>query len=427
MKKTLTDSFIDAISVDAGTKNVFDTKVSGLYLRIFPSRKVFMLKTRYDGKQIYHNLGQYPQTSLADARSRAAELLSTRPVTTTHRRLTLLTILSDFLRANASALKPGTLKDMEYRVTKYAGPWLDTPIAAFTPETALAISSHILPRVTCRNTTVRYLRRLFSWAGRLYSVKNPFEKPAGLGIHTPSTARRVSPLYATVPAVNSLASFLYSLGTDPKPATRDLGALALFLLLTGIRPGDAARLTYGDIYPGTFVLRDTKNRSDYALPLPKPFRFLSDWHMTGLPIRPADLERVKSTKIFLHHDLRVTLSKAHAFVSYHASQFEAWQSRDIGILHPHDLRRLYTSVASTVILDGDIIDRLTCRKPAGVKAKHYMQDISVSELTRLADLVTARLLPAVHPDNDFNPLYLPPGSISLASPKTIPITFASVQ
>ena len=87
MKKTLTDSFIDAISVDAGTKNVFDTKVSGLYLRIFPSRKVFMLKTRYDGKQIYHNLGQYPQTSLADARSRAAELLSTRPVTTTHRRL----------------------------------------------------------------------------------------------------------------------------------------------------------------------------------------------------------------------------------------------------------------------------------------------------------------------------------------------------
>ena len=418
MKKTLTEALIDKASVNQGTKNVFDTRVSGLYVRIFPHRKVFMLKTRHGGKQVYHNIGTYPQTSLSDARSRAAELISTRPVTTTHKKLTLQTILASFLRANASTLKPSTLKDMEYRVTKYAGPWLDTSVSAFTPETALAISSHILPRVTCRNTTIRYLRRLFSWAGRLYSVKNPFEKPAGLGIHTPSTARRVPRLYSSLDRINTLVHFFHSLGHDRLAATRDLGALALFLALTGIRHGDAKRLTYGDIYPdGFYMLRDTKNRNDYALPLPAPFLFLSDWRPLS-DVTKSGLEKIRSTKIFLHSDLRTVLSKAHTFVL--SRQFADWHTRgDVGTLCQHDLRRIYTSVASTVVLDGDIIDRLTCRTPTSVKAKHYMQDVSVSELCRLSSQITERLF-----DERNIHVFPEPGTVSLSSVNTLPIYFS---
>ena len=428
MRKLLTDKLLQDTTVEKGSVHIFDTQVSGLYARLFPRSRVFMLKTRASGKQVYHNLGTYPETSIAAARTKAIDLLAVAPpAAKKHGGITLQEALTSFLISRKFDLKPRTLEDFEYYIGKYCAAYLDTPVHAFTTALVDKISSDIVSqkssrgesRVTTRNSVVRYLRALINFAIRKHSLHmtNPLSRP-GKDLLTPTRVRRVPTLYNSLSAISLTAQALLQINhNSEKPASRDLAALALFLLTTGIRHGDAINLTYGDIFPdGTYVLRDTKNRNDYLLPLPAPFDYLRQWGVTA-DAPPDAIETIRNTRVFPRKDLRETLQKVHRTVLSKAGP--GWDLHSVTPLRPHDFRRLFTSVASTLILDSDIIDALTCRAPKGVKAQHYMRDIDTGEKTRLLGLVTDRILDVSddsHMGRDFDTLYYSTSFISLEAP-----------
>lgn len=74
MAKNLTDAAVKAAKAGATAKDIADGTVPGLSLRVLPSgRKTWALRLRVEGKPIRLDVGEYPGTSLADARTLALE------------------------------------------------------------------------------------------------------------------------------------------------------------------------------------------------------------------------------------------------------------------------------------------------------------------------------------------------------------------
>lgn len=404
MKKLLTDALIAGTSVKTGRLNIFDSKFSGLFIQIFPQRKVFRYKTRdpHTKKQIYHNLGTYPTTSIESARLKASELSVRRGKE--KEETTLRLALYDHLKIlEAKQRKPRTIQDVKYYIEHYCNNWLDTSLQDFTRKTAEQISLHITSekgqhntsRLTTRNLVIKYLRSVFNTAIKNgINIDNPFSKPETRGLLTPTLPRRVESLYTSLPAIVSFANALLHLNTmyyiNNKIRVSDNCALTLFLLLTGIRIGDATKITYGDISPyGTFMLRDTKNRNTYELPLPPLFEQLAYWK----PKKSDNAEELRKIRVFPTYDIRTVLEKAHEMMLESSLFKDLWAGRGTSRLRPHDLRKLYTAVATSTLLNTDIIDMLTCRAPTGVRAKYYVNStLDMDELKRAALLVTDKIL-----------------------------------
>ncbi len=436
MKKLLTDALISGTSIEKGRLNIFDSKFSGLFIQIFPNRKVFRYKTRdrQTRRQVYHNLGDYPDTSIDEARAKAAVLTAKGREKTEK---TLAQALAGHLKIQeAKHRKPRTISDTKYYVEHYCKQWLDTPLKDFTRKTAEEISlsitstpgQHHTTRLTTRNILIRYLRGIFNSAIQKDSkLVNPFSKPEKLGLLTATAPRRVDSLYTSLPAVISVANILLIINTDFKnelQKVRDNAALALFLLLTGVRIGDAKQLTYGDLMPSkTFILRDTKNRSTYELPLPELYEDLAYW-MPPDKTTDADVAELRKTKIFPHHDIRTVLEKVHVKILESSIFKDMWASRETHRLRPHDLRRLYTSIATSTLLNTDIIDLLTCRRPGSIRAKFYVDgSFDIEELRRASKMVTSKILDTNNNFVDTIPCTIFPKKVILSSTKKFKFPF----
>lgn len=404
MKKLLTDALIAGTSVKSGRLNIFDSKFSGLFIQIFPQRKVFRYKTRdpHTKKQIYHNLGMYPTTSIESARARAAAL-STKS-SREKNDITLKDALLEHIEVlRAKQRKERTISDVQYYIQHYCKDWLDTPLQNFNKKTAEQISLHITcekgqhntSRLTTRNLVIKYLRSVFNTAIKNgLNIDNPFSKPETRGLLTPTLPRRVESLYTSLPAIVSFANALIHMNNmyyiNNKIRVSDNCALTLFLLLTGVRIGDATKITYGDISPyGTFTLRDTKNRNSYELPLPPLFEQLAYWQ----PKKDSNAEELRKIRVFQTHDIRTVLEKAHEMILESSLFRNLWAGRGANRLRPHDLRKLYTAVATSTLLNTDMIDMLTCRAPTGVRAKYYVNStLDIEELKKASALVTDKIL-----------------------------------
>lgn len=434
MKKLLTDALISGTSIEKGRLNIFDSRFSGLFIQIFPQRKVFRYKTRdkQTGRQVYHNLGDYPDTSIDEARAKAAMLNAKGKEKNEN---TLRTALSNHLKIQeAKHRKPRTISDTKYYVEHYCKQWLDTQLKDFTRKTAEEISlsitstpgQHHTTRLTTRNIVVRYLRGIFNTSIHAgMKMENPFSSPDKHGLLTATTPRRVDSMYISLPAVISVANILLIINNDFKNEmrkVRDNAALALFLLLTGIRIGDAKKITYGDLMPtGTFILRDTKNRSTYELPLPELYEDLAYWMPQD---KNADVAELRKTKVFPHHDIRTVLEKVHGKILESSIFKDMWASRETNRLRPHDLRKLYTSIATGTLLNTDIIDLLTCRTPASIRAKFYVDgSFDIDELRRASKMVTSKILDTENRFVDVIPCTIFPKIVSLSSKNNFKFPF----
>src|SRR5262245_22135395 len=78
-KVDLTDRVIATVKVADKAENFFDSRTTGLNLRVAPTGVKtwsIMFDSPRDGKRARLNIGHYPATSLAAARSRAIEACS---------------------------------------------------------------------------------------------------------------------------------------------------------------------------------------------------------------------------------------------------------------------------------------------------------------------------------------------------------------
>ena len=75
MKKKLTDVALKRLKPKTARDEVFDEEVKGFGVRVTPTGKAFFFIRRVRGDKVRFSLGQYPMTSLADARRQAFDIV----------------------------------------------------------------------------------------------------------------------------------------------------------------------------------------------------------------------------------------------------------------------------------------------------------------------------------------------------------------
>lgn len=220
--------------------------------------------------------------------------------------------------------------------------WLDRPLIKITPTMVQARHTkfgeeHSEAR---SNLTMRYLRAVFTFATH----------------HEPSMAKRENPVdilkktraWFRVQRRNTLIK-PHELGAWLKAVEElksDWGDYFLFLLLTGLRREEALGLRWDDVdFIGrTFVVRDTKNRSDHELPI-------SNAILAILARQRLNIDgRATSEKVFVD-------SQGCTLSNYRYAQTTIEKKSGVRVT-PHDLRRTFASIAEGLDISGYSLKRL---------------------------------------------------------------------
>ena len=279
-KQALTDLTVKRVKPGPERFDLWDTTVSGLGLRVFPSgKKSFFLSYRIDGVRRRDTLGKFPDLSLADARARAMLMRGQLACgddpkqEDEPRALTFGDLLPLFITLHCEQKnKPSTIRATKALLTNECLPtWRNRPVTAITRRDVNTVLDRMVARgskgaaVNCRAA----MSKFFRWcAARDYVPVSPVD-----GVEPPGkvTKRdRVLDDREIVAVWQAAEAMGYPYGT-----------IVQFLLLTAQRRGEVAQMGWDQIdldaamwvIPGEF----TKNGEVQELPLsPTMLRLLRE-------------------------------------------------------------------------------------------------------------------------------------------------------
>ena len=282
----ITKTVVDKTPLPAsGQLFLRDAKLRGFGIRILPSgSRSFIVEKRVDNKVRRMTIGRFGELTCEQARKQALKLLGqislgTNPIADRERErmraLTLEQVFDDFLRLRK--LKERTQYDYRRFVVAAFKDWQKRPFISIT-KTAVMERHRKLGTDSGEayaNLALRFLRSLFNFAiaqyedgfGRALVTENPVLRltQTRTWFHTErrQTVIKVWELAPWYAAVRTLR-------TDPNYEAETVADYLLFLLYTGLRRNEAAKLTWQDIdlRDRTLCIRDTKNRTPHLLPLP---------------------------------------------------------------------------------------------------------------------------------------------------------------
>ncbi len=361
-----TKSSLNALlAADAGKRSYYlDDNKKSAHLRGFglvvndKGRKHFLL-TQYfkrDRKTVRLRCGEYPHVTVEQARKKAEkfqtmlnhdihpteerqESLSARKLASENERIksiTLTEVLTDYLRHKE--LKESTKQDYIKVLKEVWLDWLEKPMLEITDELVKdRYRKRLKTSVARGNYAMRVTRALFNFAKIEYKLPDGsviFDRNPVNVLSEGKTWHRVERRKRIV-GKHALADWLAAVEALDSLVTK---SYIKFLLFTGARRSEAARLLVSDVNfeAGVFTLRDTKNGSDVTLPMSdyvmeilRPLAATGEtWifksPMTGTHIKDPrkGIRRVidKSGVEFSLHDLRRTfITTAEGLdISYYA-------------------------------------------------------------------------------------------------------------
>lgn len=174
MKKNLTTRFVENITVTESRKEYFDTKATGLALRVTRGgTKTWMYQYRIHGRQRKHKIGRYPTWSLAEARKEAGRLQvdidqgkDPRAAKDAMKELPMVSEVMDaFIKEHVSGLK--TAKDAERILNKDVRPYIGSLfIKDVTKSHLLSMFKRAKDRGApiMANRIFEVVRKMFNWA-----------------------------------------------------------------------------------------------------------------------------------------------------------------------------------------------------------------------------------------------------------------------
>lgn len=282
----LTKTVVDKTPLPtAGQLILRDAHLKGFGVRIMASgARAFILEKRVDGKVRRMTLGRYGELTCEQARKQAMKLLGQiaiggNPIAERERErmrgLTLEQVFADFVRLRA--LKERTVYDYRRLVEVAFATWHKRPLIAITKAAVLERHKALgdASGEAYANLAMRFLRSLFNFAiaqyedgfGRPLLTENPVlrltQTRAWYHNERRQTIIKVWQLEPWYAAVNALRN-------DPHHDAATVADYLEFLLYTGLRRQEAARLTWNDVdlKDRTLRIQDTKNKIPHVLPLP---------------------------------------------------------------------------------------------------------------------------------------------------------------
>ena len=286
----LTQGYLSNIERPAsGTLRVMDAEVRGLCADIGTKSIRFYLRRQFFGSTKPIKLGEFPAMTVSQARDAANKCIAqaasgknvTDTVAATKQAPTLQAALDEYISFRSSTgckLKPSTIADMRQRMSHLLGEWGDTRITQITrrmvSDRHKAITEGSGP--SAANGAMRYLSAVLNWSAEHYApdddspllTDNPV-KVLSSKRQWNTESRRQS--FVAADKLPALWAALQAIATEAEHQPLQAEVVRdyfLFCLMTGMRPGEARRINVGmvDLKKRSFVLRDSKNGTDFHLP-----------------------------------------------------------------------------------------------------------------------------------------------------------------
>ncbi|GMT41916.1 MAG: integrase [bacterium] len=287
-KLKLTKIVIDKIPFNkTGQTTYWDVSLLGFGLRVGRTRKTFIVLKKMNRKTTRRTVGIYGQVTPDQARREAQRLLGEMsagkdPQTAKRearaKGVTLKEAFADYLDARKT-LKPGTVKQYEYTMDRYFNRWLDRPVVSITANEIAREHKRIGESSAGRaqaNIAMRVLRAVLFMAARRYRTAkgDPILKdnPVVCGISDQRSWYRIDRRRTVIKKheLPKLFDALDNLEAKNKTSKADtVKDYILFLLFTGLRRNEAAKLHWDDVdmKSRNFTIQDTKNNEPHTLPL----------------------------------------------------------------------------------------------------------------------------------------------------------------
>lgn len=283
MQKLLTVTVIEKTkSPDTGRLQIFDTAVSGLFLRIGARTRSFYVATRIHGNRANVSIGPAkigdgPGLTLSEARTRAGEVIDqaaaghdprqTRKnevAANKKRSENTFGAVADLYVKRYAKVQKRTWREDERILNKYFKPhWEDRPISAITKADVVDVLDEIEKGgIYMANRSLAVVRKLFNWAmdERALIDAVPIGRKMARGVEG---ARKRA---FTDEEIKALWS-----ATDKIGGVK--GAAVKMLMLTGQRRGVVAGMKWSEINKGVWTIPGeetgrAKNKLDHIVPLP---------------------------------------------------------------------------------------------------------------------------------------------------------------
>ena len=359
----LTDASVRAAKAGPVVRDLYDEAEAGLCLRVHPSeRKAWGLRIRIGGKQRRFDLGEYPATSLAEARRHAAEMKKTAargddPKTVLRPAPSDVPSVTDALSVYMETKADNRSHEMEQRrFALHVEPVIGTKSVYKVSKAELDELLHTMVKAGMRaepNRVFTSLKGFFTWAvhQRGYRVDNPMagmKRPVKL---EPSQARQKAGTVAVLD-LDELAT-LWRLA--PSLPSAVLPALVRCLIAVPLRREEWTALRWSEVRQ---VVED--GWRGWALKLPAE-------RMKGR--RAAVVPLPGQAVAIIEDQRRITGSSDFVFsVPGRNAPFAGWK-RGADTLRaalgsdtewtPHDIRRsVATALARDIGVDEGIIKRI---------------------------------------------------------------------
>jgi integrase len=249
-----------------------DTDIKGLGLRLTPNCKSFIVERRVNGTQHRVTLGHFPGMSVEAARKEAQRIMADMaagidPTIPPLKPPTLAEVLDRYLVERS--MKPETKQTYRSLMERLLPDWLNLPITSITREMILTRHQGLLrptrcgtENKACANSTMQVLRTLINFAACKYGLE-PDNPTDALKLRWYRQEAR----QGTIPDAK-LPAFYGAVMRQESKIARDF---ILFLLFSGLRRGEAARLKWADINfdARTLTVEAEHNKSNriHVLPL----------------------------------------------------------------------------------------------------------------------------------------------------------------
>jgi len=356
IKKKLNKTFVDGLPhPDKGQVFYWDSALQGFGMYVGTKSKTWFVEKRINNKTKRVSLGIYPALTAEQARTEATEKLGKMavgidPVQEKREKnikaVTLGEVYSAFL--NARQLKPNTVYGYNSVMSNIYPDWQKMPITDITRDAVERRHKKIGEErgEAYANLGARTLRSVLNYASAKY------ETGKGVSILPDNPVKRISQersWYRVKPRTGHLkphqlkAWFNAVLNID-NPTIRDY---LIFVLLTGTRRDESARLQWSDIdlVDRSYVLRDPKNGRPMQLPL-------SDYLVDMLTIRKADSN---SAFIFPGDGVRGYLVEPKKQIAKVIEKSELTFTM-------HDLRRTFVTIAESLDISAYTVKALVNHK-----------------------------------------------------------------
>ena len=390
----LTKNFIDKLSTpDQGQVFYRDDLLKGFGVRVTESGvRSFILEKRINGKVKRITLGRYPELTVEQARKEAQKLLGKiatgiNPVSerkaTEQRAITLQQVLDDYLKVRKS-IKPSTKADYQKRMTAVFADWLDKPILNITKDMiAKRHAQHGSNRSEAgANLAMRILRAIFNFAAGQYEdehgksliLENPVKRlshtRAWYRVNRRQTIIKKHDLPSWYAAVMNIAT---QYNTPIAESTRDY---LLFLLFTGLRRTEAAKLTWQqvDFKAKTITITDTKNHEQHVLPL--------SYFLYEMLIQ----RKLNSSSIYVFNG-----REDSGYIIEPRKVMDKIIEQSGVEFTPHDLRRTFITIAESLDIPAYALKRLLNHKNKADVTAGYLV-IDVERLRKPMQQITDMLL-----------------------------------